>query len=59
MAGALFLVLAWAYVLLRLIHTSIHTGANKLYPRIAAYFSSWLVLLVMWLVLAMRAAGLA
>ena len=54
-----FLVLAWTYVLLRFIHTSIHTGANKLYPRIAAYFSSWLVLLVMWLVLAMRAAELA
>jgi len=59
MAGVLFLVLAWAYVLLRFIHTSIHTGGNKLYPRIAAYFSSWLVLLVMWFVLAMRAAGLA
>src|SRR5262245_61157875 len=40
MAGTLFLVLAWVYVLLRVIHTTIHTGANKLYPRIAAYFSS-------------------
>lgn len=57
MAGALFLGLAWAYVLLRVIHTFIHTGANKLYPRIGAYFSSWIVLLAMWVVLAMRAAG--
>lgn len=57
MAGALFLALAWVYVVLRMIHTAIHTGANKLYPRITAYFSSWLVLLVMWVLLAMRAAG--
>jgi hypothetical protein len=58
-AGTLFLTLAWAYVLLRVIHTSIHTGANKLYPRIAAYFSSWLVLLVMWVLLALSGAGWA
>ena len=57
MAGALFLALAWVYVVLRMIHTAIHTGANKLYPRITAYFSSWLVLLIMWVLLAMRAAG--
>jgi hypothetical protein len=58
MAGALFLGLAWAYVVLRVVHTFIHTGANKLYPRIGAYFSSWVVLLAMWVVLAMRAAGM-
>ena len=56
-AGGLFLTLAWTYVLLRVVHTTIHTGANSLYPRIIAYFSSWLVLLVMWGFLAVRSAG--
>ena len=56
-AGGLFLALAWTYVLLRVVHTMIHTGANPLYPRIIAYFSSWIVLLAMWAFLAVRAAG--
>jgi len=49
-AGVL-IVLAWIYVALRIIHAYIHTGSNKLPPRIKAYFSSWLVLLGMWGVL--------
>jgi hypothetical protein len=47
--GALaFQGLAWTYVLLRAAHAYIHTGSNNLRLRIAAYFSSWLVLLAMW-----------
>jgi len=46
--GAVLLSLAWAYVGLRALHAYIHTGGNKLPPRIRAYFSSWLVLLGMW-----------
>ena len=53
-----FLIMAWAYVLARLIHAYIHIGKNKIYPRIYAYFSSWLVLLAMWTYLALRAAAL-
>ncbi len=40
--------LAWLYVLLRFIHSFIHTGRNQLPPRIVAYFSSWAVLLAIW-----------
>ena len=43
-----FQFLAWAYVLLRVIHAYIHTGSNKLKRRMIAYFSSWIVLLIMW-----------
>lgn len=43
-----FLALAWAYVILRAIHAYIHTGGNKLRPRIGFYFSSCIVLLLMW-----------
>ena len=53
-----FLIMAWAYVLARLIHAYIHIGKNKIYPRIYAYFSSWIVLLVMWAYLALRAAAM-
>lgn len=50
-----FLILAWAYVFARVIHAYIHLGKNKIYPRIYAYFSSWLILLAMWAYLALRA----
>jgi hypothetical protein len=41
--------LAWLYVALRFVHTYIHTGSNRLNHRIAAYFSSWAVLLALWI----------
>lgn len=41
-------LLAWAYVLLRAGHAYIHIGRNKLRPRILVYFSSWIVLFLMW-----------
>lgn len=49
-----FHVLAWAYVILRVVQAYVHTGSNKLKQRIAAYFSSWTVLLLMWAYLAIR-----
>ena len=53
----LFLIFAWCYVLLRLAHAIIHIGRNKLIQRIVVYFSSWLVLLVMWSILIYRILG--
>jgi len=49
--GMLFMGLAWLYVVARCVHTIIHTGSNKLYPRIYAYFSSWTILLALWALL--------
>ena len=40
--------LAWAYVATRIVHTIIHLGSNKIYPRMASYGASWVVLLGMW-----------
>lgn len=40
--------LAWAYVATRIVHTFIHLGSNKIYPRMTAYGASWVVLLAMW-----------
>jgi hypothetical protein len=45
-------VLAWTYVLLRYIHAYIHLGSNRLRPRIAVYFTGWLILLTMWVMIA-------
>ena len=47
-SGTVVTALAWLYVAARLVHTFIHTGANVLTWRIAAYFSSWAILLALW-----------
>lgn len=47
-------VLAWMFVGLRGAHAFIHIGSNRLRPRIAVYFASWLVLLLMWGTLVVR-----
>jgi hypothetical protein len=44
-------------VLLRFAHTIVHTGKNVLNSRILAYFSSWVVLLAMWTLLAIAASA--
>jgi hypothetical protein len=46
--SVVILCLAWAYVVLRIVHCYIHTGANKLMPRVYAYFLSWIALLALW-----------
>ena len=54
--GTIFFLLACLYVCARVVHTYIHTGSNEIWPRVYAYFSSWLVLLCMWVVLVYRVA---
>lgn len=55
--SALLLVLAWLYVIARIVHAYIHMGANRVRQRLAAYFASWLVLFAMWLVLVVSVAA--
>lgn len=45
----LFLILAWCYVILRLIHTFIHMGHNNVLWRRNAFVASFVVLSLMWL----------
>ena len=47
----LLLGLAWAYVALRLLHSFIHVGYNKVMHRFNVFALSALVLLVMWVLL--------
>jgi len=44
----LAVALAWAYVVIRIVHAYIHLGANRLKRRIPVYFASWGVLLALW-----------
>ena len=53
----LLTLLAWLYVALRGAHAYIHIGSNKLNHRIVAYFSSWAVLLLMWICVVIDAAA--
>ena len=47
-SDSLFLPLAWAYVLLRIGHGLVHLTINKVPLRFLFYFSSNVVLLMMW-----------
>ncbi len=54
--SAVILTLAWSYVVLRVVHCYIHTGTNKLMPRVYAYFLSWIALLALWATIAVTVA---
>ena len=55
------LVLAWLFVLTRVIHAAIHIGPNKVRWRTPAYALGFLILIIMWIKLALHVAtaGLA
>ena len=46
--GRITVVLAWSYVAARLLHAYIHLGSNVVPRRLAAYFTSWAVLIALW-----------
>jgi len=52
-------ILAWLYVLTRLIHSFIHLGGNRVKYRLRAYFASWIVLVVFWIHLVWHTATLS
>jgi hypothetical protein len=57
--GWLVVVLAWAYVVARVVHAFIHLGSNRLRYRVRAYGVSWLVLLALWIVIVTGVSGVA
>jgi hypothetical protein len=50
--GVLTLALAWAFVVLRILHSYIHCGYNKVIHRFYVYFFGGMVLWALWAVLA-------
>jgi hypothetical protein len=53
-ADLLFVVLAWIFVLLRLLHAFIHITSNHMSRRFVAFAASVIVLAVMWLIFIVR-----
>ena len=49
-----FVVLAWLFVAIRIIHAYIHTGPNVQPYRFYAYATGSIVLMMMWLLFAVR-----
>jgi hypothetical protein len=52
--SAVFVLLAWAFVIGRLVHAYIHTGANDVRQRFYAMLAGTLILLAMWVIFAAR-----
>jgi hypothetical protein len=46
------LTLAWAFVALRIAHSAVQCGYNKVYHRFYVYFAGGIVLWLLWSVLA-------
>lgn len=48
-----FLVIAWVYVALRVVHSLIHVSYNKVFHRFSVFAVSCFLLLAMWIMFAM------
>jgi hypothetical protein len=53
-ADVVFVVLAWLFVLSRIVHAVILTGSNIMLPRFLAYLAGAAALTVMWVVFAIE-----
>jgi hypothetical protein len=53
-ADLLFVVLAWVFVLLRLVHASIHVTSNDVRKRGLTFIAGTTVLMVMWAIFMVR-----
>ncbi|MFK5977831.1 MAG: MAPEG family protein [Rhizobiaceae bacterium] len=55
-ASMTMIVLAWAYALSKIAHSYVHTSSNKLRHRRPIFMASFLVLILLWVVLALHLA---
>jgi hypothetical protein len=53
-ADFLFVMLAWIFVALRIVHAFVHTTTNRMIHRFGVFLLGALVLLVMWIIFAWR-----
>ena len=53
-ASPVMLVVAWAYVALRMVHSLIHLSYNNVMHRLVAFASSNLLLIALWVLAAMQ-----
>ncbi len=48
--------LSWIFLLTRIIHSWIHLGSNNVLRRAQAYLAGWIVLMLMWVVIIIKAS---
>ena len=53
-ADLLFVVMSWIFVISRVVHAWIHTSTNEIQQRFYAFAVGSLVLLIMWVIFALR-----
>jgi hypothetical protein len=53
-ADLLFVVMSWIFVILRIVHAGIHTSSNDVPQRFYAFLAAAIVLLLMWIIFAVR-----
>jgi len=53
-ADYLFVVMAWIFVVSRIVHAFIHTNSNHVPQRFYAYAAGAVVLILMWIIFAVR-----
>jgi hypothetical protein len=53
-ADLLFVVLAWVFVVLRLVHAYIHVTSNRMVQRFAAFAVAAIVLALMWAIFVLQ-----
>jgi hypothetical protein len=53
-ADLLFVILAWVFVALRLVHAAIHVTSNNVPRRYMVFVASAIVLIVMWVIFIVR-----
>ena len=53
-ADLLFVVMSWIFVVLRIVHAYIHTTSNHVGHRFYAFLAASVVLLLMWIIFAVR-----
>jgi hypothetical protein len=53
-ADLLFVLLAWAFVILRILHAAVHVRSNHLAWRAIYFIAGAMVLAAMWLIFALR-----
>jgi hypothetical protein len=53
-ADLLFVILSWVFVISRIVHARIHTTTNEMRVRFYAFATGVSVLLIMWVIFALR-----
>jgi hypothetical protein len=53
-ADLLFVVMSWIFVISRILHAAVHVTSNRMQTRFAIFAVGAIVLLIMWIIFALR-----